>query len=117
MLEDVEEDDRVRIARRLVELLKGLLFQIDLEALAARLHRPPRRLDASRAPARAPRRVQKESHIGADLEKAIAADGIAGHHPEHPLEELASALFLAQVGLIDDIGVPAEYLLAGERGA
>lgn len=95
VLEHVQEDDRVRARRRVVQLLERLLLQIDPEALAPGLHRPFRRLDAPGTPARCTSRVEEQAHVGSDLEQAIPSHGVAPHDAQDPVEELAPTLFLA----------------------
>lgn len=115
VLEHVEEDYRIRASRRIGELLERLLLQVDPEALATRLHRPLRRLDAPRAPAGPRGGVEEQPDVRSDLEETITADRITAHDPQDPLEQLAPALFLAQIVLVHDVRVPAQDLVGVER--
>ena len=117
VLEDVQDNDRVRASRRVCELLQGLLLEVDPEALATGLHRPLRGLDASRAPASSRSRVEEQADVRSHFEEAIPADEVAAHDPQDPVEELAPALLLAQVVLVHDVRVTAEDLVAVERRA
>ena len=64
-----------------------------------------------------PGRVEEQADVRTDLEKAITADEVAAHDSQDPLEELAPALFLAQVVLVHDVGVATKDLVAVERRA
>jgi hypothetical protein len=117
VLEHVQEDDGVRARRRLVQLLERLLLELDPEALAPDLDGPLRRLDASSTPPCRAGGVEEEPHVRSDLEQAIPAHEIAAHDAQHPFEQLAPALLLAEVRLVHDLRVPLEDVVAGESGA
>lgn len=115
MLEHVEEHNGVGARRGHVQLLERPLLELDVEALPAYLDGPLRRLDAARMPAPRARRVEKEPHIRSDLEQAVAADDVAAHDVQDPVEELAPCLLLAEVVLVHDFRVAFEDLLGSER--
>jgi hypothetical protein len=117
VLEHVEENDGVGASRWVCKLLERHLLEVDAEAFATGLDGPPRGLDAARAPAGTPGRVEEQADVRSDLEEAITADEVAAHDPQDPREELPSALLLAQIVLVHDVRVAVEDLLAVERRA